>query len=83
MSAVGAFVAAETPDGVKYMRNELVKVMASRLRPLDEIDAMHDTDTETDVKQLRYNFLTRNANTIPIYWGRTMPPHVTAPVMAQ
>ena len=82
VKCVGAFVAAETPHGNAYMRNELAKVMVSRLRPLDEIDAMHDTDTESDVKQLRYAFLTRNANTIPIYWGRTMPPHVTVPVMA-
>ena len=36
---------------------------------------------ETDVKQLRYNFLRRSFQLIPNYWMRTLPPRITQPVM--
>ena len=50
VKCVGAFVGAETEIGRQYMRGELERVLAARLKPLDEIDAMTDTDTESDVK---------------------------------
>ena len=36
---------------------------------------------ETDVAQLRYSLITRNANAIPGYWKRCMPPSITRPAM--
>ena len=48
---------------------------------LDSVSAMRNTETETDVSQLRFKFITRCADPIPNYWKRCMPPHQTKLVM--
>ena len=42
---------------------------------------MMNTEHETDVGQLRYNYLTRCANTMPNYYKRLMAPDITRPAM--
>ena len=56
--------------------------LEQRLAPLDKVEAMSDSATETDVLQLQYNFLTSSADNIPGYWCDTLPPSITISVMA-
>ena len=79
---MGAFVGANTPAGIDYRKRMLKESMVAHLKALDAIDKMVDTATECDVKQLRYKFIQSCANTMPIYWRRAMPPHITKPIMA-
>ena len=84
LKVVGAFVGANTAAGVQARKDMLRDKLSTRIHSvLDEIDAMHDTEGETDNKQLQYQALRRSINKIPIYWGQTMPPSITEPVMAQ
>ena len=79
---MGAFIAPDTVEGNAFCVAGLTKTMEKKLGILDDIDAMRDTKTETDVVQLRYKFLNICANSIPNYWLRCMPSRHTAAVMA-
>jgi hypothetical protein len=79
---VGGFVGPSNAASAAWRASELAAALSKRLQPLAEVDAMVDTETETDVRQLRYNFIRINAGKMPIYWRRIMPPSIAKPVMA-
>ena len=82
LKVVGAFIGSNTTAGVQMRKAMLMDTMKERLAVLDEIDAMLDTESETDVKQLQYQAVRRSINKIPIYWEQCMPPSITAEAMA-
>ena len=83
LAVVGAFVGCDTTAGIEMRKAMLASKMDERmLVVLDEMGAMLDSESETDVKQLQYNALRRSINKIPIYWGQCMPPSITESVMA-
>ena len=82
IKVVGTWAAPRTPAGDSWRSAQLVAKLKQRLAPLDKVEAMSDSATETDVLQLQYNFLTSSADNIPGYWCDTLPPSITISVMA-
>jgi glycerol-3-phosphate dehydrogenase (NAD+) len=76
-------VGANSAAGKVWRRGQLAAKMRARLLPLDQVDAMHDTATETDVKHLRYEFMRYNADKMPLYWEGIMPPNIAREAMAE
>ena len=67
LAVVGAFVGCDTTAGIEMRKAMLASKMDERmLVVLDEMGAMLDSESETDVKQLQYNALRRSINKIPI-----------------
>ena len=55
----------------------LLKAIMKRLRPLDMIEKIKNTDTIKNAEQLQRHLITFVAANIPNYWMRIMRPEVT------
>jgi len=73
LKIVGAFLSADDA----WAGQQLVKALRLKLKPLDTVDAMRDTERVRHTGVLRRNLITRVANSIPVYWMRIMRPEVT------
>ena len=60
---VGTYIAPNSAAGDAWRISQLTAALEGKLKTLDRIDAMTDSERETDVRQLRYNFIRRVAHT--------------------
>ena len=78
LKVVGTWAAPRTAAADEWRAAQLAAKLKQRLAPLDKLDAMTGSATETDVLQLQYNLLADCADAIPGYWCDTLPPSITA-----